>query len=323
MVSMRALAYAASTLAGLATAAPSTDLAERTLTPLVCLVFLQLVSPWWLNKCAGPLNLVLIDLRSAAEYAASHVPGSFSLPFEPVSAWSDMGPGDLLIELPPSAAVRATLGSIGVTSTKKVVLINGVGVPSFPQAASPRVAVTLKYAGLALDGRVAILDGGFPAWLAETLPTTTAAPTAPAPVTVTGTEHRSWLVDIDYVKANINKKAQHIYIIDGRDAAVYNGSAIEDWAPKPGHIPSAVSLPVKNVWNPDGSWKSSLELLAQVRGAVGFGAGRSYGQIIVSCGVGGYAATWYWVLMQVLGFDNVVMYDGSAQEWSKYYDMEL
>jgi 3-mercaptopyruvate sulfurtransferase SseA len=129
MVSMRALAYAASTLAGLATAAPSTDLAERTLTPLVCLVFLQLVSPWWLNKCAGPLNLVLIDLRSAAEYAASHVPGSFSLPFEPVSAWSDMGPGDLLIELPPSAAVRATLGSIGVTSTKKVVLINGVGVP--------------------------------------------------------------------------------------------------------------------------------------------------------------------------------------------------
>lgn len=323
MVSMRALALAASTLTGLAAAAPSTDLAERTLTPLVCLVFPQLVSPWWLNKCAAPLGLVLIDLRTAAEYAASHIPGSFSLPFEPVSAWSDMGPGDLLIELPPSASVRATLGSIGVTSTNKIVLVNGVGVPSFPQAASPRVAVTLKYAGLSLDGRVTVLDGGFPAWLAEALPTTTAAPAAPAPATVTGTEDRSWLVDIDYVKANINKKDQHIYIIDGRDASVYNGSVIEDWALKPGHIPSAVSLPARNVWNPDGSWKSSLELLAQVRGAVGYGVSRSYGQIIVSCGVGGYAATWYWVFTQVLGFENVVMYDGSAQEWSRYYDMEL
>ena len=59
------------------------------------------------------------------------------------------------------------------------------------------------------------------------------------------------------------------------------------------------------------------------RGAVGYNVSRSYGQLIVYCGVGGYASTWYFVLTHVLGFDNVVMYDGSAQEWSQYYDMEL
>jgi len=311
--------------AGLAAAAPSAShLSERTLMPLVCYIFGDTVSPWWLNKCKSHMDLVVIDLRSAAEYAAGHIAGSVSMPFEPVSAWSDMGPGDLLLEMPPSANVWAALGAAGVSNPNpatKIVLVNGVGVPAFPQAASPRVATTLKYAGIS-EGRVSVLDGGFPAWLAESYPQTTAVPTI-TPRTFTATEDRSFLVNRTYVAANINKKSQHIYLIDGRDEAVYNGSVLEDWALKPGHIPSAVNLPAKHIWNADGSWKSPLELLAQLRGAVGYGVSRSYGKIIVYCGVGGYASSWYFVLTRILGFENVVMYDGSAQEWSQYYDMEL
>ncbi|KAK1756666.1 Rhodanese-like domain-containing protein [Echria macrotheca] len=318
----------AALLAGLlaaatASAAPA-DVAPRTITPLVCYIFGDTVSPWWLSKCASHLDLTVIDLRSADEYAASHIPGSVSLPFEPISAWSVMGPGDLLLEMPPSAEVWAALGAAGVSNpspASKIVLVNGVGVPAFPQAASPRVATTLKYAGIS-EGRVAVLDGGFPAWTAEGLPTTLDVP-VPAPRTFTATEDRSFLVNRTYVAANINKKNKGIFLIDGRDEAVYNGSVMEEWALKPGHIPSAVNLPAKHVWNADGSWKSQLELLAMLRGGVGYGVSRSYGQIIVYCGVGGYASTWYFVLTRILGFENVVMYDGSAQEWSQYYDMEL
>ncbi|KAK3902694.1 putative thiosulfate sulfurtransferase [Staphylotrichum tortipilum] len=298
--------------------------AERDITPLACLFFGPTVSPWWLSRCQAHLDLKVIDLRSADEYAAGHIPGSFNLPFEPVSAWSQMGPGDLLLEMPPSADVFASLGAIGVSNPNpatKIVLVNGVGVPAFPQAASPRVATTLKYAGIS-EGRVAVLDGGFPGWISENGPSTTVIPT-PSPRTYTATEDRSFLVNIDYVKANINKKNKGIFLIDGRDEAVYNGSVLEDWALKAGHIPSAVNLPAKHIWNADGSWKSPLELLAQLRGAVGYGVSRSYGQIIVYCGVGGYASSWYFTLTRILGFDNVVMYDGSAQEWSQYYDMEL
>jgi thiosulfate/3-mercaptopyruvate sulfurtransferase len=300
------------------------NISERGVTPLACLLFGPVVSPWWLNKCKPHLDLVIIDLRSAAEYAESHIPGSFSLPFEPISAWSQMGPGDLLLEMPPSADIFATLTSIGVSNPNpatKIVLVNGVGVPAFPQAASPRVATTLKYAGIS-EGRVAALDGGYPGWTSEMLPTTTEIPT-PVPRAYTATEDRSFLVNIDYVAANLNKNNNGIFLIDGRDEAVYNGSVLEDWALKPGHIPSAVSLPAKHIWNADGSWKSPLELLAQLRGAVGYGVSRSYGKIIVYCGVGGYASSWYFVLTRVLGFDNVVMYDGSAQEWSQHYEMEL
>ncbi|KAK3324940.1 Rhodanese-like domain-containing protein [Apodospora peruviana] len=324
--SLTALAgiFAGAAIAAPSSAVPESQLTERTITPLACYIFTDIVSPWWLNKCKPHLDLVVIDLRSADEYAAGHIPGSVSLPFEPVSAWSVMGPGDLLLEMPPSAAVFASLGAAGVSNPNpatKIVLVNGVGVPSFPQAASPRVATTLKYAGIS-EGRVSVLDGGFPGWLSENLPTTTVVP-VPVAKTYTAAEDRSFLVDINYVKANLNKKAQGIYLIDGRDESVYNGSVLEEWALKAGHIPSAVSLPAKNVWNADGSWKSPLELLAQVRGAVGYNVGRTYGKIIVYCGVGGYASTWYFTLTRILGFENVVMYDGSAQEWSQYYDMEL
>lgn len=297
--------------------------AAAQITPVECGFFGPLVSPWWLDRCAQHLDLAVLDLREKAEYEASHIPDSVSMPFEPVSAWSEMGPGDLLLEMPPSADVFEALGNAGVSNpdpATKIVLVYGVGVPAFPQSAGPRVATTLKYAGIS-EGRVAVLDGGFPGWEAEAFPVTTETPTPPA-ASYTAEEDRSFLVDIDYVADNLHKQDEGIYLLDGRDAAVYNGSVIEEWALKPGHIPGAISLPAVEVWGEDGGYKGPAELLRQVRDAVG-DVSRTEGQIIVSCGVGGYASTWYFVLTRMLGFENVVMYDGSAQEWSQHYEMEL
>ncbi|KAK3681651.1 Rhodanese-like domain-containing protein [Podospora appendiculata] len=324
------LALLAPALAGLLPAAAAatlntrTEVVPRTFTPLVCLVFSDVVSPWWVNKCKDFVDLVVIDLRDGADYATAHIPGSVSAPFTPVSAWSSAGNDNLILNIPAASDLFATLTSLGVSNPNpatKIVLVNGVdAVGAFSQAASPRVATTLKTAGIS-DGRVAILDGGFPAWAAE-FHTTTVVP-AVTPRTFTSTEDRSFLVNISYVAAHVNRKAEGIYLIDGRDTSVYNGSVMESWALKPGHIPSAVSLPAVKIWNADGSFKNPLQLLALVRGAVGFNVSRTYGQIIVYCGVGGYASSWYFVLTRVLGFENVVFYDGSAQEWSQYYDMEL
>jgi thiosulfate/3-mercaptopyruvate sulfurtransferase len=37
--------------------------------------------------------------------------------------------------------------------------------------------------------------------------------------------------------------------------------------------------------------------------------------------VGGYASAWWYVLTEMLGYDDVRIYDGSSQEWSRNYDM--
>ena len=36
---------------------------------------------------------------------------------------------------------------------------------------------------------------------------------------------------------------------------------------------------------------------------------------------GGYTSSWWFVLTQVLGYEDVKLYDGAAQEWVRYYDM--
>lgn len=300
---------------------PNPNLPHRAATPPVCNVFTSVVSPWWLHQCKDHVDLAMIDLRSAGEYAASHIPGSVSVPFEPVSEWSVMGPDDLLLEMPPSATVFETLGSIGVWAETKIVLVYSVAQPSFPQAAAPRVATTLKYAGIP-SSRIAVLDGGFPGWDAESLATTTEVP-AVVPKTYRGVPDSSFLVDRDYVATHVNKQDEGFYLVDARDTEVYNGSVTEPWAPKaPGHIPSAQSLPAPRIWNSDGTFKSEEELFALVRAVVGLNAGKNHGQIILYCGVGGYASSWHFVLTSLLKFHNVVMYDGSAQDWVRHFDME-
>jgi thiosulfate/3-mercaptopyruvate sulfurtransferase len=39
-------------------------------------------------------------------------------------------------------------------------------------------------------------------------------------------------------------------------------------------------------------------------------------EIIVYCGVGGYAAVSYYVLTQLAGYQNVKIFDGSMQVWT-------
>lgn len=327
-----AIALAIPAFAGLATATSDpAPLALRNTTPIICSALTALVSPWWLHTCQSRTDLIIIDLRSADAHAQSHIPGSKSIPFAPVSAWSETSPTGLLLEMPPSATVRHVLASIGVRNhglrdpASKFVLVNDVAIPPYPQADSARVAATLKYVGIPMD-HVAILDGGYQGWTFTTT-TTTAVPTAAIIEPFTAIEDNTFLVNKTYVATNLHKKDQGILLLDARDKTVYNGSTREPWSPKPGHIPSALSLPAENIWNPDGTYKPPNELRAQLL-SVGIqdsssSSAKQQQQIILYCGVGGYASSWYFVLTRLLRYDNVVLYDGSAQEWSMYFDMEL
>jgi thiosulfate/3-mercaptopyruvate sulfurtransferase len=67
------------------------------------------------------------------------------------------------------------------------------------------------------------------------------------------------------------------------------------------------------MWTDDGAYKDIEAIKATARGVVGSDLSK---EIIVYCGVGGYAAAAWFVLHDVLGYSNVKIYDGSAQEWT-------
>ena len=275
------------------------------------------VSADWLAKHGDVKNLVIVDIRSNKEYATGHIPNSINIPMEiPVSAWTVMK-DELILEIPKKDDLFKTLGDNGIKNNSVVLIVtSGPASPPYPLADAARAAFTLTYAGLK---NVSILDGGYAGWIGEGLPATTEIPEI-NPVKHNGSIKEKMLVSIDYVKTLTEQAKQKSILVDARDTSVYDGSVIEPFAARAGHIPTAKSLPAVLMWNKDGTYKSNQEL-KEIAGAV-IGDNKKQ-EIVLYCGAGGYASAWWFVLTRVLDYQNVSIYDGSAQEWVKHYEMVL
>jgi thiosulfate/3-mercaptopyruvate sulfurtransferase len=288
-----------------------------------------IVSTDWLEDNLDREGLIILDIRDPGAYGPGHIPGSINEPFVtafdptcrgPSSNWIVGSEDCLWLQLPEKEDLFETIGNLGITKHSLVVIVTAPnpGEPAFYGLANAtRVADTLIYAGVR---NVAILDGGYPRWVAEGKPTETAVPQVTA-IEYDSKVNKEMFVSRKYVRGHIGEAV----ILDARDAEVYFGAAIEPFAPKEGHIPTARSLPTPWIWvlNSDGTYtyKDAEILKAMASGVIGRHGRHGDQEIVVYCGVGGYASSWWFVLTQVLGYEDVKLYDGSAQEWVRYYDM--
>jgi thiosulfate/3-mercaptopyruvate sulfurtransferase len=290
-----------------------------------------MVSTDWLSANKDIKDLAVIDIRGAAEYGAGHIPGSINEPFVkafdpchgPSSNWV-IGTKDCLwLELPGVKGLFHTIGSLGITPDSRVVIVtapNPKEPPFFGLANATRVAVTLIYTGVK---NVAVLDGGYPKWVSEERPIAKQA-TVPNAVRYKGTVDEAIFVSGDYVHKHLGDAA----IIDTRDADVYFGLRCEPFAKKAGHIPGAKSLPAPWIWHlnaDDGTYtyKDAATLRTMASHVIRQSVDPTNQETILYCGVGGYTSSWWFVLTQVLGYQNVKFYDGSAQDWERNYDMSI
>jgi thiosulfate/3-mercaptopyruvate sulfurtransferase len=290
--------------------------------------FAPIVSTAWLKENLYRKNLVIIDIRAPDVYAASHIPGAINEPLVNIfdSKWvtSDV----LWLEVPEKDDLFQTIGDLGITRHSEVVIVtapNPGEPPFYGLANGTRVALTLIYAGVK---KVAILDGGYPKWAGD-YPELQQDGTPALPVQghYWGKANDAMLVSTEYVENRIGQAV----LIDARDAEVYFGVETEPWAPEPGdegHIPTARSLPAPWIWDGDEIYTykdpTALSKMASraICGPCGH-IGHGDREIIVYCGVGGYASSWWFVLTQVLRYNNVKLYDGSVQEWATIYDYEM
>ena len=260
-----------------------------------------IISTNWLRKNIDDPKLVIIDIRSSEEYTAGHIPKAINVPFP---SWA-VTRNNLLLELPEVGDLFNTIGSAGIKSNSNVIVVNKTDTPFF-LADATRVACTLLYGGVK---NVAVLNGGYNKWVKEKKPVSKEI-VQPRPVVYKGEVNEAMFVTKDYVQKKLGKSV----IIDARAPSDFFGVTQDLFTEKAGHIPSATCLPAPWVWTEKGTYKSIKELREMASGVVGKDTSK---EIIIYCGVGGYSSTWWFVLSEILGYTNVKIYDGSAQEWTR------
>jgi thiosulfate/3-mercaptopyruvate sulfurtransferase len=259
-----------------------------------------LVSTRWLAKNLEDPTLVIVDIRTSDTYQSGHIPGAINVPF---ISWAVTKQG-LLMELPKAEALFKTIGAAGIRSDSRVVVANKVDI-HHDIADATRVACTLMYAGV---NNVAVLDGGYNKWLKEKK-TLSEEINKPKPIAYQSELNKALFVDKAYVEEKLGKSA----IIDSRTPDEFFGVTQDLFTDRPGHIPGASCLPAPWAWTEAGTYKSVKEIRALAAGVVGLDTSR---EIIIYCGVGGYSSTWCFLLRELLGYTNVKVYDGAAQEWT-------
>jgi len=162
---------------------------------------------------------------------------------------------------------------------------------------------------------VRLLDGGRDKWIAEgrEIVTTTSAP-EPAEYPVVQRDDST----IRAFKDDVLEHLGHGPLIDVRSPEEYSGERTEipgypsESALRPGHIPSAASVPWARAAAPDATFKSREELDGIYKGEAGL---REGDDVIAYCRIGERSSHTWFVLTHLLGFENVRNYDGSWTEW--------
>lgn len=257
-------------------------------------------------------TLVVLQVGDPKTYAAGHIPGArladmgqFIAPMDMTHA--EVMKTEIMTELPTDAALLETLSSFGITDRSHIVIAESDNYHS----PSTRIYLTLVHAGLGANTR--LLDGGLKAWTAaghatsKEVPATTKSTMAPL---------KTVQVTVDAAFVQAHERTPGTVILDVRSPAAWAGTrASTDDDVKParyGHIPSALSLPLEELWDDATSRLRPAAELEKIFASKGV---KPTDDVIGYCYIGQRATATIFAA-ETLGH-RAYLYDGSMDEWLK------
>jgi thiosulfate/3-mercaptopyruvate sulfurtransferase len=240
-----------------------------------------------------------------AQFDAAHIPGArfvgldehLSDKTHPDRASGGRHP------LPSRERFAAWLGSTGLASATTQVVVYDRQNANY----CGRLWWMLKWCG---HEAVAVLDGGWAAWLAaggaaETGP-------GPAPLSSSATYPLSPARAATASTASLAQRlgSPGLTLIDARAPARFRGE-VEPLDPVAGHIPGALNRPFTDNIGPDGRFKPAAQLRAEFEQLL---AGRDPASVVHHCG-SGVTAIPNLLAMELAGLGRSALYPGSWSEW--------
>ena len=255
------------------------------------------VSTAWLAEHVKDRDLVVLHVGSKAAYDSGHVAGSRHVTLDDIA--QPTRPGALALQMADEAQLDAWAERNGIGDGTRIVVVPHDTVLQ----SATRVYFTLAYLGAM--ARTSLLDGSFQAWKREGRPRATDAPAPASGVQFTPRLQPELIATLAQVEAITKDGSTHL--IDARLPRFYQGNG--GGYPRPGHIPTAVNVPLSTV-SSNGYLKPASEL-KQLFVAQGVDGSKP---VVTYCHIG-QQATLLWFVAKLLNHD-VRMFDGSFQEWS-------
>jgi len=235
----------------------------------------------------------------ARAYANAHVPGALHAHLDDDLSGTKTGTNGRH-PLPDRAALASTFARWGIAPGTLLVAYDAQG-GSF----AARLWWLARWLG---HERVAVLDGGWPAWVAAGGAQETHVPAvAPVPPVEPGAPRMPTVAAADVLVAS---RAPQRVVVDARAAERYSG-AQEPIDPVGGHIPGALNRPWQRNLDADGRFKPAARLREEFAVLL---TGRQAAALVAHCG-SGVTACHHLLAMAVAGLDGAALYPGSWSEW--------
>jgi thiosulfate/3-mercaptopyruvate sulfurtransferase len=247
--------------------------------------------------------------KKTIEEIGGHIPGSVLVDAKKMR--TDRKYGDLTVKymIPEAADFEKYVRSSGVVSGKPIVLVPvGAEVADINDAL--RMYWQFKVYG---EDDMAVLDGGYTAWLLEGRAVSKDAPAGNGSWSVKADRSARYFASSEDVARAVQTRSATL--VDSRDGPLYHGLVKRDYVYAPGHIEGAKLYPTELMF------KNSAGMLKFMAPATYKGLLSAQGiddkaAAIAYCNSGHLASGPWFLMSEVLGNSQVRLYDGSLHQWT-------
>ena len=269
-----------------------------------------LVTTEWLADHLADAAVVVAEVDENPDlYDEGHIPGAVKL------HWREDLQDPVERDLVDRATLERLLGERGISNETTLVL--------YGDKNNWFAAYAYWYLKIYGHEDVRILDGGRQKWIDEGRELTTDVPSRARASYTAKERDESLRAYRDQVRDWLSA-ASHA-LVDVRSPAEFSGELIappgyeQEGAQRAGHIPTAASIPWASAVRDDGTFKAAEELrqLYEGKGVTPDKPVTAY------CRIGERSAHTWFVLRELLGYEDVRNYDGSWTEWGNLVDVPI
>jgi thiosulfate/3-mercaptopyruvate sulfurtransferase len=269
----------------------------------------SLVDTSWLEEHLNDKDVAIVEVdEDTSAYEKGHVPNAISINWE--TELHDLPRRDFI----SSEQLGKLLGQKGISNDQTIILYSGNN-----NWFAAYAYWLFKYRGV---DNVKLLNGGRKKWELESRSFNQEQPNRQSVSFQVGSEHPEYRILRDDVLRRVS--AGNAWV-DVRSPEEFRGELLapphlpQEQAQVPGHIPGAANITWSKTVNQDGTFKTPDEL-RKLYEAEGITAGKD---VVTYCRIGERSSHSWFVLKELLGFEDVKNYDGSWTEYGSLVGVEI